>query len=50
MDESSLNDYNYIIAMALKNSRKIMEQDLSLVDILNAYEEVVNKDDQSAHP
>lgn len=46
LDESQVNDYNYIIARALRNSKKIMEEDLTLVEILKAYEEVVNQDEK----
>jgi hypothetical protein len=41
MDDSISKDYHYILARALRSTMKISEDDLSLVEILNAYDEIV---------
>ena len=49
IDISISKDYHYILARALRVTMKISEEDLTLVEILNAYDEIVAEDDQFEH-
>ena len=41
------SDVNYVLTRALNHTQKICEQDLNLIEILDAYDKIVAEDDSN---
>ena len=47
IDPAIKSDVNHILERALQNSEKITERGLTLFEILNAYDKIVQEDDKN---